>query len=268
MGDRARLTCFMVTFNEAERIGFFLSHATKWADEVIICDKGSTDDTQAIAEKAGAIVHKIPYSEQGRESVRQLIKKYGGEWNLVCTPSDVPTKPLIDQLKTIISEDDSAELDAVLLPRKTYSFGENFKSSPWGVCYIPNAINKRSERIGEKVHILIDGDAKVKTVDYTEESHILHQTHSSPEGFLRSHVEYALKTCQDDKEKAYNDSIRALGRLRDKFNLRLRRSAQFHAWRMYHHAICLTAKTSDQAERIRLMYRQRAKEYAEKNWKG
>lgn len=135
-----------------------------------------------------------------------------------------------------------------------------------GACYIPNAINKRSARIAEKVHILIDGSADMRSISYSEEVHILHKAHSSPEEFLRSHVEYAIKTCQDDKTKACHDSIRALKRFGDECNLQLRRSPQFRAWRMYHHAICLTAKTIDKASDIATMYQQRAWEYSQKYW--
>ena len=262
-----RIACFMVTYNEAERLGAFLTHATKWANEIIICDKGSSDQTKAIAEAAGAKVYTIPYTEQGKESTRELIKNFGSQWNLVCTPSDIPTRKLIEEINQIIRSERSSELDAILIPRKTYSFGEDIESGPWGICYIPNAINKDSELIGEKVHVLVDGDAKMQTIGYATDVHILHQTHISPHAFLRSHVEYAIKTCEDDKDKAYRDSIRTLRRLRDTCNLRLRRSPQFHAWRMYHHAICLTAKTIDKTTDIKMMYQQRAREYSTKFWK-
>ena len=59
------------------------------------------------------------------------------------------TKPLIKQIKAMINEHDACNLNGILIPRKTFNFGENLEGGPWGVRYIPNAINKHIDKIGE-----------------------------------------------------------------------------------------------------------------------
>src|ERR1700693_1759019 len=46
--------------NDQERIADAVSDAVKWADEIIVIDGGSQDDTVARAEAAGATVHVVP----------------------------------------------------------------------------------------------------------------------------------------------------------------------------------------------------------------
>jgi len=52
------LSCFIIAFNEADRIGPVIESVRGWVDEVVVIDSGSTDATRDIATDLGArIVH-------------------------------------------------------------------------------------------------------------------------------------------------------------------------------------------------------------------
>jgi glycosyltransferase involved in cell wall biosynthesis len=53
---RSPISVYIVAKNEADRIGRAIRSVLGWVDEVIVVDSGSTDDTVAIAEQAGAKV--------------------------------------------------------------------------------------------------------------------------------------------------------------------------------------------------------------------
>ncbi|MEL6425630.1 MAG: glycosyltransferase, partial [Pseudomonadota bacterium] len=55
------ISCYIRTLNEADRIATTVAAAFKVADEVIVVDSGSTDDTVAVAEGAGARVIAQPW---------------------------------------------------------------------------------------------------------------------------------------------------------------------------------------------------------------
>ena len=57
--DRPTLTIGVLTKNEAHRIENCLRSAA-FADQVVVVDSGSTDDTVAIARRLGAEVHLYP----------------------------------------------------------------------------------------------------------------------------------------------------------------------------------------------------------------
>ena len=51
------LIAVVPAFNEARFISNVIHSAKKYVDKVIVIDDGSTDDTQEIARKCGAVVH-------------------------------------------------------------------------------------------------------------------------------------------------------------------------------------------------------------------
>ncbi|MEL6598007.1 MAG: glycosyltransferase family 2 protein [Pseudomonadota bacterium] len=59
------ISCYIRTLNEADRIATTVAAAFKVADEVIVVDSGSTDDTVAVAEGAGARVIAQPWLGNG-----------------------------------------------------------------------------------------------------------------------------------------------------------------------------------------------------------
>ena len=53
MDNKIPISIFIITKNEESRIGATLTPAVELADEVIVIDSGSTDNTQQICEEMG-----------------------------------------------------------------------------------------------------------------------------------------------------------------------------------------------------------------------
>ena len=62
-------------YNEAKYIGIIVQHALKHANEVIVCDDGSSDNTTMLAKEAGAIVVNHPKNRGYGMSIRTLFHK-------------------------------------------------------------------------------------------------------------------------------------------------------------------------------------------------
>lgn len=70
-----------IAFNEGEAIGKFVEQTKKWADEIIIVDNNSTDDTAKIAEQAGCVV--VRNNLNALDSSRSLyLQRAKGNWIL------------------------------------------------------------------------------------------------------------------------------------------------------------------------------------------
>lgn len=70
----------MIARNEADGIGQIVSQAAEFCDELVVLDTGSTDDTVAVAEAAGALVHQMVWPgsfAKARNAAQDLTH---GEW--------------------------------------------------------------------------------------------------------------------------------------------------------------------------------------------
>ena len=262
------LNCFIVTYNEEKRIKDFLLHATQWADNIYMFDKSSTDETVNIAKQFGkrVTVCSIEFSPQGWESPAKLLKSHCKDWCFIATPGDIPTRSAVLEVRKIIQREGSDAIDAICLPRKTYSFNEHIANGPWGISYVPCVVNTSSEQLSNDVHRVVTGSAKLEKIDYSEATHVLHQTHRSVRHFLETHSFYALKAAQEDSDKALRESTRALRNLRTFIRWGKYRGRQYHAWRMYQHATRLAALEKELREDIASSYQERANEYILNHW--
>jgi glycosyltransferase involved in cell wall biosynthesis len=89
-------------FNEAKTISDIVNRCKKYADEVLVYDDGSTDDTQQIAESAGATVIRTPQNKGYGVALRSLFQaaKQKGADIMVTLDSDGQHNP--DQIPPLI----------------------------------------------------------------------------------------------------------------------------------------------------------------------
>lgn len=182
-----KITALILTYNEAERVHIALSHAVKWADEVLVIDKGSTDGTQEIARERGVHVYSIPFSRQGHEDISSYVHYAFNEWVWGFTPGEVPTRGLIDAGRAAIGDD----VDLVMVPMKYYSFGVHSESSPWSGGWQPRLFNRHRVKLTGIAHDPLRAE-RVRSIPKSETCYCLHQTHATATDFMRSHADYMI----------------------------------------------------------------------------
>jgi len=105
-GQDARILVCVPAFNEAKNISDIVIKSKKYADEIIVYDDGSTDNTEQIAKSAGATVIRSPENKGYGVAIRSLFQaaKEKGADIMVTLDSDGQhdpdqIQPLIDTLK-------------------------------------------------------------------------------------------------------------------------------------------------------------------------
>ena len=115
----ATVSVCVVCRNEADRLASCLE-SVRWADEIIVMDLSSTDDSARIAREHGARVvvrEPVPIVEMVRNEVAEHAS---GAWILALDPDERITPGLAEELRRAAARDD---IDAVVIPRMNYDLG-------------------------------------------------------------------------------------------------------------------------------------------------
>jgi FkbM family methyltransferase len=192
MQEKIKITFLMGCFNEESRIGDMLEHAVQWADEVLILDKGSTDNTRSICSRFGPKVRfvEVPFSPQGHGDVVAAARIANNDWIWFGTCSEIPTKKLVTEAKEIIYN--NPDLELVYIPRKIYSFGCDIPDSPWGIGKYPFLVNRSRVVITNTIHNNFHprNHSKTAEVTYSETCCVHHFTHATAKGYLSAMAQY------------------------------------------------------------------------------
>lgn len=126
-----RLSITIITKNEAQNIADCVRSA-RFADEVVVVDCGSTDDTVAIAQAEGAQVFVMDWAGDGPQKNR-AIDRASGDW-FFCLDADERISPeLAAEIREAIERDD---VDGFRVPRISMYCGRFMKHGGWRPDYI------------------------------------------------------------------------------------------------------------------------------------
>lgn len=115
----ATISVCLVCRNEADRLASCLE-SVRWAEEIVVMDLSSTDDSVRIAREHGARVvvrEPVPIVEMVRNEVAEQAT---GTWILALDPDERITPGLAEELRRAAQRE---ELDAVVIPRMNYDLG-------------------------------------------------------------------------------------------------------------------------------------------------
>lgn len=260
-----KITCQILTFNEEARIANALTHAMKWADEVLVVDKCSTDKTVEIAKSFGARVESIPFSRQGHEDVVSICQLPANDWVWIFTPGEVPSKGVIEAGKAMIGD----EVDMVNVPIKMWSFGVHHINSPWGLSLQPRLFHRGRVQIRNEVHANFAAlPERTRTIPHSEANFIIHQTHATAQSFIRSHADYmAAEATKPNHAAEYNRALVMCDAFDGNFQSDKSMVKQYLAWKVYWLGVALHHREQMDGATVEAEYHERATQALEQFWK-
>jgi glycosyltransferase involved in cell wall biosynthesis len=144
-----KLSVTVITLNEAANIGAALA-SVAWADEVVVVDSGSTDETVAIARKHGARVevrHWPGYSAQ--KNYAAAIAAH--DWIFSLDADERVTPELAAEIRATLSGEPAAR--GYRVPRVTWYLGRWIRGTDWYPDYQLRLYDRRAaEWNGRPVH--------------------------------------------------------------------------------------------------------------------
>ena len=123
-----KLSVYIIAYNEAEKIADAID-SVRWADEVIVADSHSTDDTARIAESMGARVVQIEFTGFGALR-NEAIRACSHDWIFSLDSDERCTVAVRDEIRAILAEAEPAH-GAYHVPRRNYFLGREIRHSGW-----------------------------------------------------------------------------------------------------------------------------------------
>lgn len=176
-----KISVVINTLNEEKNIQRAIK-SVSWADEVIVCDMNSTDNTKEIAQKMGAKV-VLHQREDFVEPARNFaISKASNDWILILDADEEISNSLAKKLQNIANKMD--QIDFVEIPRKNIIFGKFIQSSMWWPDYQIRFFKKGKVLWNDQIHSKpkVSG-AGLKLAEKEEEA-IVHYNYQSISQFL------------------------------------------------------------------------------------
>jgi glycosyltransferase involved in cell wall biosynthesis len=150
------LSVILITKNEAANIRACIE-SVAWADEIVVVDSGSTDDTVDICRQLGATVHVHDWPGFGVQKNRALDYATR-DWVLSLDADERVTPELRAEIERVL---DGAAADAYLVPRLSNYCGRFMRHSGWYPDLLPRLFKRGKARFSDDlVHerLLVEGE--------------------------------------------------------------------------------------------------------------
>jgi glycosyltransferase involved in cell wall biosynthesis len=130
------VTVTIITKNEADHIGAAID-SVSWADEIVVVDAGSTDDTVALARKKGVRVETRDWT--GWVDQKNYAAGLAShDWIFSLDADERATPALADEVKRVLSG--TAPMAAYRVPRVTFHLGRWIRTTDF---YLPQPTTGR-----------------------------------------------------------------------------------------------------------------------------
>ncbi|HEY9075459.1 MAG TPA: glycosyltransferase [Anaerolineaceae bacterium] len=266
------VTYLTTVYNEENRIKFCLEHAVRWADEIIVINKSSTDHTREICESFGDRVKivDIPYSPSGHNDIFFSTSLASYDWIYHGTASEIPTRKLIATMTRILNET-QGELDLIYVPRKLYSLGIHSEQSVWHYRNYPFLTNRKKTIYSNQIHDNFHPRDlnNTRTIPYADDCCVYHCTHVSARSYLLNMIDYFMAEAKDCKDP--DQKIRECMALITEYEPRLRAGGKelfghYCSWAIYQLGTAMFVWEKERGIDVEKYYRELKEQILQNDW--
>jgi glycosyltransferase involved in cell wall biosynthesis len=150
------ISCIIITCNESKNIRRCLE-SVKWADEIVVVDSNSTDDTKKIASEFTDKIFNLDWGGFG--AAKEFAKNQArGEWILSVDADEVVKQELKEEILKVINSADPQ--DGYFIPRRSNFLGRWMKHGGWYPDLVLRLFKKQKGQFTSRlVHekVIVDG---------------------------------------------------------------------------------------------------------------
>lgn len=116
------LSVFIITLNEEKNIRRCLE-SVRWADEIVVVDSGSIDNTVTIASEYTKLIHVRTFTDYADQK-NHALSLATGDWCLSLDADEEVTPALRDEIQSLVAG--STAFVGYRIPRRSVIFGRKF----------------------------------------------------------------------------------------------------------------------------------------------
>lgn len=149
------LSVIIITKNESRNISRCLESVV-WADEIIVLDSGSDDNTVSLCQRYTDLVYETDWPGFGPQKQRAL-EKTTGDWVLSMDADEWLTPELTSEIQQAITQSD---INGYWIPRLSSYCGKEIRHGGWWPDYVLRLFQRNQGRFTEdRIHerIIVDG---------------------------------------------------------------------------------------------------------------
>ncbi|MBL7004919.1 MAG: glycosyltransferase family 2 protein [Gammaproteobacteria bacterium] len=209
----SELSIVLIVKNEQEGIEKCLQVAQTLADELIVLDAGSEDDTQQISLSFGAKVYENnQWPGYGKQ--RQIAQSYATKpWVMMLDADEILTAESVAEIKKVVKQNDQDNV--YFIPRSTHVFGRFIHYGGWYPDFVARLYPREKVAYNDNlVHekLLIPTVMKQKKLTHP----LLHYSYKDMNDYLVKSAFYAKswadqRFSQGKKTSILNAALHAIG---------------------------------------------------------
>ena len=192
----SKISVIIITKNAANIIERTLKSVT-WADEIVIVDVKSTDETKNIAKKYTQAIYDFKKDTKFVEPVRNFaISKAKHEWILLLDADEEVSDGLKNKIPLLISK----KVDIYDIPRKNIIFNKWVKAGMWPD-YQRRLFRKGHVEWSDTIHAIPTVKGTIKKLDPAESNCIIHHHYQTIEQYIDRLNSYTSIEASQKKDK-------------------------------------------------------------------
>jgi hypothetical protein len=184
-----KLTVIVLTHNESKHIRDCLN-SLKFADERIVFDSFSTDNTVDLARESGAMAIRHPFTDYAAQRNAALESVAGKtDWVLFVDADERVSPELAEELRQVIMQ---RQYVAYQIPRYNYIFGKLTRGAGWYPDYQTRLLKLGKASYENPVHEVVVLDGELGTL----KEHFIHHNYEDLDHFVEKQRKYTFYDAQ------------------------------------------------------------------------
>ena len=180
-----KISAIIPTYNEAHNIADAIA-SVQFADEIIVVDSFSTDDTVELARSLGAIIFEHKYEHSAAQK-NWIIPQASHEWIFLLDADERVSEGLKNEVKNVLAQEVIKE-DAFWIKRTNYFLGKKVNYSGWKGDKVIRLFKRDTCKYQNKhVHAEIETQGQVGQLN----ARLTHYTFKSMDHYIAKINQYA-----------------------------------------------------------------------------